>query len=233
MAETSREILRCEALVVGYRRVPLVPAIDLTIDRQQFWAVVGRNGSGKTTWMQTVLGLLPGLSGSVRLRPDTRVSYLPQRAQLDDLYPLSARDVVALGALRDWSFAGAARGSAQVAAEALRAVGAERLASRSFRELSEGQKQRVLFARLVAARADIAFLDEPTSAMDREAELESFELLDGLRRDHGMAIVIVSHYVGLAARFADHALVLDRERGQVQVGPASTVLGGAAEHADA
>ncbi len=86
-----------------------------------------------------------------------------------------------------------------------------RLRHQSFHALSEGQKQRVLFARLSVSGADVAVLDEPTSAMDQVAENEAFTLLDALRKRRGLSIVIVSHYLGMVQRFADKALLLDRD----------------------
>lgn len=203
-----------------------MPAIELTLAAGQFWAVVGRNGSGKTTWLKTLLGLLPPVSGSVQSARDVRVSYLPQRSGLDDLYPLLAREVVSLGAERGWSFLGGLNGGRRrnQAERALAEVGAQDLAERPFRSLSEGQKQRVLFARLVAGDAEVAILDEPTSAMDRVAEREAFELIRKLQANHGMAVLVVSHYLSIVREFADRALLLDADAEQVVMGTPQQVF---------
>lgn len=100
---TSRPLIRCEQLRVGYRGRAILPAIDVSIGAGELWALVGRNGSGKSTWFQTVLGLLPAVSGSVQRAPDLRLSYVPQRLKLDELFPVRARDVVAMGLERNWS----------------------------------------------------------------------------------------------------------------------------------
>ncbi len=223
---TRPELFACRALRVGIAGRAILPAIDLTLESGQVWAVVGRNGSGKTTWLKTLLGLLPPVSGSVRSARDVRVSYLPQRSGLDDLYPLLAREVVSLGAERGWSFLGglAARRHEQRVEQALRDVDALPLADQPFRSLSEGQKQRVLFARLVAGDAELAILDEPTSAMDKVAEREAFELIRKLRRVHGLAVVVVSHYLSVVREFADHALLLDADSDQVVVGTPERVF---------
>jgi len=220
------ELFRCQQLRVGISGRAILPAIDLSISAGQFWAVLGRNGAGKTTWLRTLLGLLPPVSGSVRSVSDVRVSYLPQRSGLDDLYPLLAREVVSLGAERGWSFVGMT-GSAARRARAQRAlgeVGAQDFAERPFRSLSEGQKQRVLFARLVAGEAEVAILDEPTSAMDRIAEREAFELIRELQSKHGLAVLVVSHYLSIVREFADRALLLDADAEQVVVGTTAQVF---------
>jgi zinc transport system ATP-binding protein len=203
--------------------------LDLEIRPGEFWAVIGRNGSGKTTWIRTLLGLLPPVEGKIERSRELRLSYLPQRAALDELYPALAREVVAMGLDRGWSFVKPRpRDWKKRTLEAMREMGVEDLADHSFRSLSEGQKQRVLFARLSASDFGLALLDEPTSAMDLVAEREAFELLDGLRKRRGMAIVIVSHYLGLARDFADRMLLLDRDTPAVVSGTPDEVLSHAA-----
>jgi zinc transport system ATP-binding protein len=107
-------------------------------------------------------------------------------------------------------------------------MGVESLHDSPFRKLSEGQKQRVLFARLSASESELALLDEPTSAMDVVAEREAFELLDALRKRRGTAIVVVSHYLGLARDFADRVLMLDRDTPAVVCGTPEEVFSHAA-----
>jgi zinc transport system ATP-binding protein len=153
------------------------------------------------------------------------LSYLPQKSRIDELYPLASRDVVGMGLDRGWSFLKRARRErAERVARALSEMDAGELRDQPFRLLSDGQKQRVLFARLAASDAELALLDEPTSAMDLVAEHEAFELLDGLRKRHGTAIVIVSHYLGLAHQFADRILLVDRDMQAVVTGTPEEVF---------
>ncbi len=224
---TEDPLLRCRALEVGYLGVRLLPPIELEIRPGELWAVIGRNGSGKTTFMRTLLGLLPPVGGAVeRVPADLPVSYLPQRNVIDELYPLLARDVVRMGALRGWSFLRPSfRREPAAVRHALGEMGVAELGDMPYRKLSEGQKQRVLFARLAVSGARVALLDEPTSAMDQIAETEAFQILDGLRKSRGLAIVVVSHYLGMVRRFADRALLLDRDAGRVVSGSPDEVFG--------
>ncbi|MCA9595239.1 MAG: metal ABC transporter ATP-binding protein [Myxococcales bacterium] len=218
--------LRCKALEVGYLGKAILPKIDLEIRPGEFWAVIGRNGSGKTTWLRTLLGLLPPVAGAVvRTPPQLRFSYLPQRKAIDELYPLFARDVVRMGLERNWSFLRPRlNGEPPEVEQALAEMGVADLGDTPYRKLSEGQKQRVLFARLAVSHAQVAVLDEPTSAMDKVAEHEAFQLLDGLRQRQGLAIVIVSHFLGMVEQFADRALLLDRDTQSVVSGPPHEVF---------
>ncbi|MFN7143194.1 MAG: metal ABC transporter ATP-binding protein [Myxococcota bacterium] len=216
-------VMACRDLLVGYGTRPLLPPITLDLGRGEFWAVLGRNGSGKTTWFRTMLGLLPALGGTVTRAPELRVSYVPQRTGFDELWPLTAAQVVALGTERGWSFA-RPFGRATAVRDALALVDAADLGHRTFRSLSEGQKQRVLLARLAAARPDIAFLDEPTAAMDAVAEREALETLDHIRKEIGLTIVVVSHDLSVARDFAERALFVDRATPVVASGTVAEVF---------
>ncbi len=217
-------LLRTRALEIGHGGRPLLPPMDLELMPGEFWAVIGRNGCGKTTWLRTLLGLMPAVGGAVERRPGLRVAYLRQQGGVDDLYPLTARDVVAMGTLRSRACFGPARRQAREVDRALDLVGAAELARAPFRTLSVGQRQRVLFARIAASRPELALLDEPTSAMDLLAEREAFELLARLRAAAGVTVVVVTHYVRLVAEHADRALLLDRDTPAVVAGPPAAVF---------
>lgn len=221
--EPGRCLLRCEGLVIGYDR-PLLPPIHQCIHKGELVAVVGRNGAGKSTWFKTFLGLMRPLGGQV-LHPSgpMRTVYLAQRMSFDDLYPVTAAEVVDMATWRGFRALLPRRTGSQQVMAALTEVGAAHLAQRTFRSLSEGQKQRVLLARLVAARADLALLDEPTAAMDIVAEREALSLMDRLRRAHGMAVVLVSHHLDLALEVADRVVFMDAEAGVVVDGTPSEV----------
>jgi zinc transport system ATP-binding protein len=225
----SEPLLRCTDLVVGHQGRPQLPPVQLEIGAGQFWLVVGRNGSGKTTFFRTVVGLLPPVSGRVSWPGGpVPLAWLAQRLSFDDLIPVLVEDVVSMGAMRGWSFwSGQGQGSAAVRA-ALEAAGASHLIGRTFRSLSEGQKQRVLLARMVASGARLALLDEPTAALDAVATEEAMAVLDDLRRRYGLTVVVVSHHLSVAVRFADHILYVDDQSQTVASGPTARLL----EHPD-
>ncbi len=221
-------LLSCAGLEVGHRGQAILPPFDVQIAPGELWVVIGRNGAGKSTWFRTMLGLLPPVAGRVRKKPGARLSYVPQRTSLDPLFPLAARDVVRMGVERGRSFLGVALRTPPIVDKALRDAEALDLAHLSFRDLSEGQKARVLLARLVASEPDLALLDEPTAAMDVVAERRAFEHLERLRQERNTAIIVVSHYLGLAKEFATNAIFLDRDCGSAVVGTPDEVF----EHAD-
>jgi zinc transport system ATP-binding protein len=217
--------LRCERLVVGHAGQPLLPPCDLEIQRGKLTMVLGRNGSGKTTFVRTVLGLLPPIAGRIHRAPGARLAYVGQGITLDRILPLRARDVVGWGVLSGWSFLSPTSDAARATCQrALGEAGIATLADRPFHDLSEGQKQRVLLARMLAAQPDIGFLDEPTAAMDAIAEEEATAHLAQLAHQGNMAIVLISHVLGLASRFADEVVFLDRDDGVVVNGSPAAVF---------
>src|SRR5215213_11029241 len=147
-------LIDTKALEIGYRGRSLLPAFELSIAAGEFWAVIGRNGSGKTTWIRTLLGLMPPIGGRIVQKPGLKLAYLPQRVIGEEFYPVTAADVVAMGCQRGWSFLGSGRGQRKRVASALELMDVGELGERRFSELSEGQRQRVLFARVAAAEAD-------------------------------------------------------------------------------
>jgi zinc transport system ATP-binding protein len=215
-------LLSCDRLLVGYNGHAVLPPLTLDLAEGQFWAVIGRNGAGKSTFFKTLLGLLPPVGGACqRASGGVSIAYVPQRYAFDPIYPVTAWDVVAMGVDRGWSFLKPTRDAAAVDT-ALAEVDASGLGGQLFRSLSEGQKQRVLLARVLASGARLVLLDEPTAAMDAVAQKESMVRLDALRRKHDLCVVMVSHHLPIAFRYADHMVFLDPD--------ADTVLVGEPEH---
>lgn len=204
----------------------MLPPIDLALHPGETWALIGRNGSGKTTLMRTLLGLHPRIAGHIDHAPTLRLGYVPQRGDIDPSLPGRAIDLVRAGLDHGWSFLDPTlprRHRATVTA-ALAAVEATALADRPFRTLSEGQKQRILIARALVGDPTVLVLDEPTSAMDPVIEEAIFTLLDRLRRDRDLALIIAGHRLGYVPRFATHALLLDPTQARIELGPAAAVL---------
>ena len=236
----SDTVLSLDGLVIGYQGRPLLPALTAAVRPGELWALIGRNGSGKSTLLRTLLGLLAPVGGRLSWGRRARVAFVPQRGDHEDAMPARAIDMVRSGVDRGWSFVDpffVARHREAIRA-ALHETHADALADEVFATLSEGQKQRVWLARALASSPSVILLDEPTSALDAVAEREAFELLDRLRRERGLALVLASHHMAFVPRFATHAVLVDRDDQVALAGPIAEVLGsatyrkhyGAAEH---
>jgi iron complex transport system ATP-binding protein len=196
---------------LGRRRV--LQDISARIAPGGFTAVCGPNGAGKTTLLRAALGLAPLEAGRISLFGDdprhlapaeraSRIAYLPQDRRV--AWGMSALAVAALGAI------GAPVEDAEARArEALARVGLADLAERSVFEMSGGERARVLLARLLATRAPVLVLDEPTAGLDPAAQLLTLELLKAEIAERGATVVATLHDLSLCARFADRVLVLE------------------------
>ena len=213
-------LLAVQDLVVGFRGVGLLPPLSFDLRAGELWALIGRNGSGKTTLLRTLLGLLPAVSGSVRRAPDLRLGYVPQRHELDASLPGRVIDIVRGGEDHGWSFLQPLR-RWRLPAEterALRDADVLPWLQLPFSSLSEGQKQRVLLAKALVHQPQVLVLDEPTSAMDLLAERRTFELIDRLRHERQLAVLVVSHHLGVIASRATDVLVVDKDDGLTMAG---------------
>ena len=206
-------ILSLNQLQVGYLGKPILPPITIEIMPGQLWGIAGSNGCGKSTLLKTFLGLLPPISGSAVRHNNLKIGYVPQRLGLDLNMPARVIDVVRGGVIQGWSFLDplSVHQAKQRIEKAMTETRTQSIARCQIAELSEGQKQRVLMARALVGEPNLLVLDEPTSAMDVTTEEDTLGLLEELRAQRDMSVVLVSHNLMGMAQVATHGLLLDRE----------------------
>jgi iron complex transport system ATP-binding protein len=221
----------------GYRypgaRQAALDGVSLAVGPGEFHAVLGPNGSGKTTLVRVALGALAPLHGTAEIlgrpartwprRDLARVlGVVPQRE--DNLFPQRVRETVLLGRYARLSPWGGERAEDHAAVDAaLVRCDAAHLADRWLWTLSGGEYQRVRIARALAQEPRCLVLDEPGMSLDLRHEMELFELIDILVRGAGLAVVMNTHHVNLAARYADAVMLLAEGR-VAGLGPAPDVL---------
>jgi ABC-type Mn2+/Zn2+ transport system ATPase subunit len=199
---------------LGYHDNVILHDVDLEIHPGDLIAMAGPNGSGKTTLFRTILGFLPVLGGSlIRNCALHEFGYVPQSAALDPTFPISAGEVVEMGAYgRLKPFQQTPAAERQRLSDVLEEVGLRHLATRSFFSLSGGQKQRILIARALMVRPKILILDEPLSGVDSESQAAITELLLKINREEGKAVFFSSHDLRMVHRVASKVLRVDGGR---------------------
>ncbi|MGB8397426.1 ABC transporter ATP-binding protein [Bradyrhizobium sp.] len=224
--------LRAQNLSVALGGRTVLKDVSLSLSAGHLVALVGPNGAGKTTLLRALAGLLPS-DGAIDVGGDAlarlplrerakRFGYLPQGHIVH--WPLPARDIVALGRYPHGATdpARLAPRDAEAVLRAMQAVDVVEFSERRVTELSGGERSRVALARVLAVEAPVILADEPTASLDPRHQLE---VMKGLRAaaDNGVLVVVVTHDLGLAARFADSVLVLSEGRLASQGTPAQAL----------
>ena len=214
-------VARLHAVSFAYRPGwPVVRSLTLAVRRGRVLALLGPNGTGKTTALRLLTGALRPSTGTVT-RP-ARAGVVPQLTQL--VFAYTALDVVLTGRARHVGlFATPSARDEAVAAAALRRVGVGALADRPFDTLSGGERQLVLFARALASEAELLVLDEPTAALDLGHQRLVLRTIRQLVRELGLTAVLTTHQPEHAAAVADDVALLFRD-GRVVAGPAQETM---------
>lgn len=207
-------LVSLRAASLGYGGAPVLQSVDLDISARDFIAMAGPNGSGKTTIFRTILGFLPVIDGALARNCSlNEFGYVPQSAALDSTFPITAREVVAMGGYgRLRPYRGLPVREKQRLENVLQQVGLSHLAGRAFFSLSGGQRQRMLIARALMVGPKILILDEPLSGVDPESQKAISELLLKLNREEGKAIVFSSHDLRMVRSVSDKVLRVDGGR---------------------
>jgi zinc/manganese transport system ATP-binding protein len=216
--------VRIVDLTVTHQRHPAVHHLSGELALGSLTAVIGPNGAGKSSLLEALAGRLQASAGRIEIAPELagRIAYLPQQSHIDRSFPLGVLDLVALGHWpRRGAFGAIDAPLLAKAREALAAVGLSGFEQRRIGELSVGQFQRVLFARLLLQDAQLILLDEPFNGIDART---SADLLTVVRRWHGEArtVVAVLHDMELVRENFPQTLLLAREA--VAWGPTAQVL---------
>ncbi len=204
-------VIECRGLAVGYDGRPVVTGIDVALGAGEWLAVIGTNGSGKSTFVRTVAGLIAPVGGAVqRGGAEGRtpvVSYLSQSHEQGFLLPIRARDVVRMGRWPARGLLGRLRpGDEALVDRAMDAMDIADLADAPLGTLSGGQCQRVHLAQAMARDADLLLLDEPTAGLDAASRERYLRVMDS-ERARGATIISATHDVREAQR-ADLVLVV-------------------------
>ncbi len=203
-----------ENLTVSYQRRPAVHHIGMTFTPGSMWAVFGPNGAGKSTLLKALMGLLKSDTGRVVWQGVQRcdIAYLPQQSEIDRSQPLTVFERAAMGLWYEIGFFGRVTAAQrQRVRDALARVGMESFAERPIAHLSNGQFQRVLFARMLAQNARFLLLDEPFNAVDAKT---TYALLEVLRQcnQSGQAVIAVLHDYEQVRAYFPHTLLIAREK---------------------
>ena len=212
----SEPIIEVRHLSKSFGTHVVLRDVDFTVNHGDVTCVIGASGSGKSTLIKGLLGLKAPESGTISyldgLR-STEIGYLPQQTRTQRDFPASVSEVVLSGCLnRLGGRFHYGREEKERAAENMERMGIDELKNASYQELSGGQQQRVLLARALCATKRLLLLDEPVTGLDPIATGEMYNLIKLVNLCDGISVIMVSHDIHEAVRYATHILHLGHKQ---------------------
>ncbi|PRM93318.1 ABC transporter [Arcobacter cryaerophilus gv. occultus] len=204
------DLINIKNLFFKYQKTEVLENVNLTIKDDDFLAIIGPNGGGKSTLLKLILGLLPLQSGTIEKNiENNQVGYVPQNTNLNIDFPITALEVVLMGHISSKKrLFGYSKDEISCAIESLNQVGMKDYANKKIGDLSGGQRQRVFIARALCSNPKIMLLDEPTASIDVKGQQEIYELLRELNKT--ICIVVVSHDLSILLNYAKNVAHVNR-----------------------
>lgn len=216
-------ILEARALRLGYGSNVVLEHVDLRVGAGEFWFLLGPNGTGKSTFIRALLGMLRPLKGAVIVHPEVgypeRLGYVPSNCSLNPGLPTTVREVLLLGLV---GIRCRRADRVERVHWALERVGLSGMDQHDYGSLSDGQRRRVMVARALARRPRLLIMDEPTNGLDPAAEAGLLEHVARLNRAETLTTLFVTHNLAIAARYATHVALF--HNCGVEAGPTSQIM---------
>lgn len=210
------KLMYCEDVAFSYENTGVIKNLSFEINSGDYLCIVGENGSGKSTLMKGLLGLKNPTSGKIIRTSALKkndIGYLPQQTPQQKDFPAGVFEVVLSGCLNSRGILPFySRANKEEARRNIKRLGIDDLVNRSYRDLSGGQQQRVLLARALCAGHRLLLLDEPVTGLDPLVTEEMYSLILELNKKEKMSIVMVSHDVNAAVKYATHILHLNYDK---------------------
>ena len=212
MENTAVALIECKNASFEYEGNIAVSGLDFTVNSGNYLCIVGENGSGKSTLIKGLLKLKRPAGGIISTGGGLKVNeigYLPQQTIVQKDFPASVYEVVLSGRLSHRGIRPFySKADRETAKENIALLGIENLRNKCYRELSGGQQQRVLLARALCATRKMLLLDEPVAGLDPVATQDLYRQIEKINRETGITVVMVSHDVQSAVKYASHILHL-------------------------
>jgi zinc transport system ATP-binding protein len=200
--------------------------INIKVKEGSFTCIVGENGSGKSTLLKCILGLNKGYTGEI-IREE-RIGYLPQKSDIQSHFPASIEEVVMTGTIaNNVKSIFYKKEDKENAKNIMQELGIYDIRKKCFADLSGGQQQRVLIARALCATKKLIVLDEPTNGLDPSIAKQIYDLLDTLKKNVGITILMVSHDIERALSYADSVVEISNGEVVYTGSPSKFKIGGA------
>jgi len=202
MMGTAKVLIEATDVAVAFSGHTVLSGVDVRVRAGEIVTLIGPNGAGKTTLVRVILGLIKPTRGTVQRQKGLTVGYMPQRLTIDPAMPITVKRFLQLGVARGLTVAACER--------VLADVGAKHVLRQSMQGLSGGEMQRVLLARALVRQPDLLVLDEPVQGVDLTGQAELYRLVQTIREQRGVGVLMVSHDLHVVMAQTDHVICLNR-----------------------
>jgi len=196
----NTDIVRLEQVNISFSGKEVVKNVSFNLHTNCITTLIGPNGAGKTTLVKTVLGLIKPDSGSVWLKDELVIGYVPQKLHIDSTFPLTVQRFLQIS--RDLP--------STAIADAVASVNISDLLKSSIHGLSGGEMQRVLLARALLRNPHLLVLDEPVQGVDINGQIELYQLISDIRKQRGCSVLMISHDLHLVMSATDHVICMNQ-----------------------
>ena len=207
--------IKCENIKIAYDKEDIIKDLSIIINKGDYISIIGENGTGKSSLVKGILGLIPLREGKVSYLNGIKrngIGYLSQQNNDHKNFPASVFEVVLSGCLNKKGLNPFYNYKIKAKAKAnLELLGMKELINKSFSELSGGQRQRVLLSRALSSTDSIMFLDEPVTGLDPIATKELYLLIEKLNKEMGITIIMVTHDIKNALNYSKKILHLKKD----------------------
>lgn len=209
-------LIKCENTAFSYEGITVLEGLNFAVEKGDYLCIVGENGSGKSTLADGILGLIKPSYGKITFEggiSSKRIGYLQQKTDFKLDFPASVSEVVVSGCAKKNGFLPFySKKSKETAEKNMKLMNVYELKSKSFSKLSGGQQQRVLLARALCSASDLLLLDEPVAGLDAASSASMYEITKRLNTEHKIAVIMVSHDIKTAVKYATHILHLQNKQ---------------------
>jgi iron complex transport system ATP-binding protein len=213
-----RSLIKIDNVTLYYGAIEVIKEVSVHIDAGEFFVIIGPNGAGKTTLLKSIAGLHPITCGDILLRHRSIGDYsrkelarslalVPQHVNVE--FPFTVAETVLMGRYPHLGLLPLeSKRDLEMAARAMAFTEVLHLAGRRLSQISGGERQRVIIARAICQQPKVLLLDEPTASLDPAHQLRVMDLMERLRQQEEITIVMVSHDLNLASAYADRMMLL-------------------------
>ena len=194
-------LLKVDNLSVSFASQMVLANVSLTLHVGEIITIVGPNGAGKSTLIRAILGLVQPKSGTIQIKPQLTIGYMPQKLSLGSLMPITVRRFLMLTKHHN---------TAALAPELLANLAIEKLLDMPLQNISGGELQRVLLARALLNKPDLLILDEPTQGVDITGQVELYQLINQAKEHSKCGVLMVSHDLHLVMAHTNSVLCINK-----------------------